>query len=485
MAEGSNLGRQTNVLWEGCRNCLDPRRMNRSAKPSDPAPPGRQLMTHHRRLGERRHLALLLAMQGRHRDAAVTLLEELDTTAEGLSNLDDEGRRLVSVAATYLQKSGDAAAATALFAALGHSDRAALSRAQVTNAPTEPPSAAEVPSLQLPHLPPSPEVIGLSEPVPSLPFIPRPPGPTLRSPPMDLPLAPITVREPTDSAPASPAHELLLAEGTLIADRFVISEAIGRGGMATVYRARDQELDETVALKVFSGELVTRDLLEEAVERFRQELKLCRRLRHPNIVQVYDIGVFDGHRYFTMELLQGQSLERFLGMPREPRWLVQCLAQACDGLQAAHDQGVVHRDVKPENLFLTSGGQVKLMDFGIAKSAHRPGRTLTGTFAGTPEYMAPEQISDFSGVGPAADQYSLGVVGYHLLTGRPPFTHPDMMGVLMKHLQEAPLAPSSLVPAVPPSLEQLLLRMLCKDPAQRFSSCGEAGLALRTLPGLS
>jgi serine/threonine-protein kinase len=282
-----------------------------------------------------------------------------------------------------------------------------------------------------------------------------------------------------------PAHEapgsVVLEPGMIVANRFRLEAEIGRGGMAAVFSATDLELDEEVALKMFSGQLVTREWLDEAVKRFREELKVCRKLRHPNIIQVYDIGIHAGHRYFTMELLRGKSLNTVLGEPLDVRTGVDLLIQACSGLFAAHELGIVHRDVKPENLFVTEDGRVKVMDFGIAKSAHKRGQTAVGTLAGTPEYMSPEQITGFSGVGPAADQYSLGVVAYQMFTGQVPFAHEEMMPILMMHLDRDPVSPREHNPWLPEALERVILTMLAKKPEDRYASCEEAARELRGL----
>jgi tRNA A-37 threonylcarbamoyl transferase component Bud32 len=293
------------------------------------------------------------------------------------------------------------------------------------------------------------------------------------------PSAPDTSNRPsTVRVSLVPAHgeslEVHLEPGAIIAERFRLNALIGQGGMAMVFAATDLELEEEVALKVFSGQLITKEWLEEAVQRFRQELKLCRKLRHPNIIQVYDIGIHGGHRYFTMELLQGLSLDKMLGEPLEVERGVDYLRQACAGLYAAHQCGVVHRDVKPENIFVTGQGLVKIMDFGIAKSSVQTGTTTLGTIAGTPEYMAPEQIDDFSAAGPAADQYSLGVVAYYTFTGCVPFKHDQMISLLMMHLRQTPTPPRELNPSLPEKLEQVILRMLAKRPEDRFESCRTA-----------
>jgi serine/threonine-protein kinase len=283
----------------------------------------------------------------------------------------------------------------------------------------------------------------------------------------------------SDIPPAASRHEpFVLGPGAVIGERFRLEAELGQGGMATVYAATDLELEEEVAIKVFSGQLVTKEWLADAVARFREELKVCRKLRHPNIIQVYDIGIHGGHRYITMELLRGRSLHALLGAPLDVEWSTACLIQACRGLYAAHERGVVHRDVKPENIFITDDGVVKIMDFGIAKSMHNRGQTAVGTLAGTPEYMAPEQITGFSTVGPAADQYALGIVAYQMLTGQLPFSHEEVMPLLMMHREQTPLPLRSIVPSLPEPAEAVVLRMLAKQPEQRFESCAAAAQAI-------
>jgi len=206
----------------------------------------------------------------------------------------------------------------------------------------------------------------------------------------------------------------------------------------------------------------------EGLRRFRQELKLSRQLVHPNVIRVYDIGVHEARRYITMELLHGTSLQDLLGAPVDPALALCLLLQACEGVHLAHSQGVIHRDLKPDNLFVTSEGVVKVMDFGIAKCSHVRGVTLAGTTAGTPEYMSPEQISDFSAVGPAADQYSLGVVAYELLTGVLPFEHTQLVKLFWMHLEHSPPPLRQHHPALSEELEAAVLRMLAKDPKDRY-----------------
>jgi serine/threonine-protein kinase len=239
--------------------------------------------------------------------------------------------------------------------------------------------------------------------------------------------------------------------------------------MASVFRAFDLELEESVALKVFdvaqsSGVLVAR---------FKQELKLSRQLIHPNIIRLYDIGAHQGHRYISMELLVGKSLKEQMRQPIEFRTALGYLMQACHGLQAAHDAGVVHRDVKPDNFFVTEDGVLKVMDFGIAKQYETPGVTVAGSIAGTPLYMSPEQIGNFSSVTRLTDIYALGVCAYEMFTGQVPFFHADLVPLLMMHVNNPPVPPRQHNPRLPAELDGVILRLLAKDPARRYQSCRE------------
>ena len=276
------------------------------------------------------------------------------------------------------------------------------------------------------------------------------------------------LEEPPAPAPAAkPAEQF--AVGATIAGRYRLEAKIGQGGMAAVFRAFDLELEEQVALKVFNLAM-TSDVL---LARFKQELKLSRQLIHPNLIRLYDIGAHEGHRYISMELLKGKSLKEMMVQPIELRTALGYLVQACHGLQVAHDAGVVHRDVKPDNFFVTNDGVLKVMDFGIAKQYATPGVTVAGSIAGTPMYMSPEQIGSFSTVSHLTDLYALGVVAYELFTGRVPFFHADLVPMLMMHVNDPPPPPRSRNPQLPVELESAILKLLAKDPAQRFQSCRE------------
>jgi serine/threonine-protein kinase len=246
--------------------------------------------------------------------------------------------------------------------------------------------------------------------------------------------------------------------------------------MAVVYQAQDLELSEAVALKVFRP--IPQD--DEGIARFRQELKVSRRLIHPNITRLYDIGVHRGQRYISMELLVGYSLERLCGTKWPVRRGLDCLVQVCEGLAAAHAEGVIHRDIKPGNLFLTREGIAKIMDFGIARERAAPGVTQAGMIIGTPEYLSPEQIGGKE-AGDQSDLYALGVVAYEMFTGRKPFVHDNLVALLQMHLVAPPEPPRRHAPQLPAALETAILTLLRKDPRERFASARAAGDALSSI----
>jgi eukaryotic-like serine/threonine-protein kinase len=269
--------------------------------------------------------------------------------------------------------------------------------------------------------------------------------------------------------PSRDAMEAKFEVGATIAGRYRLEAKIGQGGMAAVFKAFDLELEENVALKVFSVEQGS----EVLVARFKQELKLSRQLIHPNIIRLYDIGLHQGHRYISMELLLGNSLKDRMRQPIEFRTALGYLLQACHGLQAAHDAGVVHRDVKPDNFFVTGDGILKVMDFGIAKQYATPGVTVAGSIAGTPLYMSPEQIGNFSSVTHLTDIYALGICAYEMFTGQVPFFHAELVPLLMMQVNTPPVPPREKNPHIPAQLDAVILRALAKDPAKRYQSCRE------------
>ena len=262
--------------------------------------------------------------------------------------------------------------------------------------------------------------------------------------------------------------------GHVLCGRYQVVERVGRGGSATVLRVIDRELEEECALKVFDLTGAEADL-----QRFKREVSLSRKIVHENVVKLYDIGSEAGHYFLTMELLEGEDLGSLIkrAMPQPPRALA-LLSEACAGLQAAHARGVVHRDVKPANLFVQQAGPLKVMDFGIAKPADATALTTTGVFLGTPQFVSPEQVRGRP-VSAATDLYSLGVVMYLLFTGTLPFVDKDIYALLMKHATERPDAPTLRNPTIPPMLESLILSCLEKDPRRRPESADEVREALR------
>ena len=267
--------------------------------------------------------------------------------------------------------------------------------------------------------------------------------------------------------------------GTVIANRYRIEDLIGSGGMAHVYRATDLELEEVVAIKVFQQVVQNR----AGLDRFRREMKLSRKLVHPNIVRIYEFGTWRGARFITMELLDGDDLEQHLAKANGPlagSQALRLMIQACDGLGAAHEAGVIHRDVKPQNLFVIENGtRLKVMDFGIAKVNNNAASiSVTGVRVGTPRYMSPEQIQGDAKVTPASDLYALGGVMYELFTATPVFREEDLVPLLLSHMTEDPEPPSSRYPGVPTDVEEIIMRLLSKAPEERYPNCVELKKAL-------
>jgi serine/threonine-protein kinase len=295
--------------------------------------------------------------------------------------------------------------------------------------------------------------------------------PSLLTPGNQLGSQSTTPHGPSKAAEGEATWRAMFRDGAVIAGRYRIEQRIGQGGMAVVFRATDLELSMEVALKAY---LAVGDDVDEALTRFRRELRFTRSIVHENVVRVFDIGVFDGQRYITMELLRGQELGKRMKKPLPLVDALDVLIQSCRGLQAAHAQGIIHRDIKPGNLFVTNESVVKVMDFGIARSiSGEADLTTTQFFAGTPTYIAPEQIVESRTVTFAADLYSLGVVAYRLLTGVTPFAHPEMYPLLMMHLNKPPDSLRDHNPMLSGELDAVILRCLEKLPERRWGSCNE------------
>jgi formylglycine-generating enzyme required for sulfatase activity/tRNA A-37 threonylcarbamoyl transferase component Bud32 len=254
---------------------------------------------------------------------------------------------------------------------------------------------------------------------------------------------------------------------------YEVESVLGRGGMGVVYKARHLRLNRPVALKMALADAYAGP---NERERFRREAEAVAALRHPYVVQVYDVGDADGRPYFTMELMEGGSLARKLsGAPQPALQAAALLATLAGAVQAAHEAGVVHRDLKPGNVLLTADGTPKVADFGLARRLDADERlTLLGAVIGTPCYAAPEQArGDRGAVGPRTDVYALGAILYECLTGRPPFRAGTAAATLQQVVADEPVAPRRLNPSVPADLETICLKCLSKEPARRYASAEE------------
>jgi len=262
----------------------------------------------------------------------------------------------------------------------------------------------------------------------------------------------------------------ILHPGEVFAGRYEVQGLIGRGGMGAVYRVRDRELGEEIAIKTLRPELTTDPAL---VERFRSEIRLARHITHQNVVRTHDIGEIGGAYYLTMELVQGVTLRELLDTRGHlgTDAVLAIAAQLAAALGAAHAEGVIHRDIKAQNLLLDEAGVLKVMDFGIARLAEgSSGLTEAGMMIGTPAYMAPEQVMG-EAIDARADLYSVGVVLYECLTGHVPFTASSMVSLVARLLNDQPAPIKDADPAV----AALVMRLLAKKPEQRAASAEELG----------
>jgi serine/threonine protein kinase/tetratricopeptide (TPR) repeat protein len=284
-----------------------------------------------------------------------------------------------------------------------------------------------------------------------------------------------TLLEAGSVPPRSPSRGLddigsviVFQPGTMLGGRYQLLRVLGQGGMGAVYQARDQELDRVIALKVIRPELAGNPSI---LQRFKQELILSRHVTHKNVVRIYDMGEADGTKFITMEYVHGEDLRGVLTRDGklESRPAVEIVQQICRALDAAHAEGVIHRDLKPQNVMVDRQGRVVVMDFGLARSLEAPGMTQTGALVGTLEYMSPEQAMGAE-LDQRSDLFALGLIFFELLTGKVPYKADTAIASLMKRTQERAIPASELDSGVPKSLSVIVAKCLERDPNQRFQS---------------
>jgi serine/threonine protein kinase len=279
-----------------------------------------------------------------------------------------------------------------------------------------------------------------------------------------------------EGVPPSPTETMQapikeLSTGSTFAGRYQVIEELGKGGMGKVYKVFDTKIKEKIALKLIKPEIASD---RETIERFSNELKLARKIRHKNVCGMFDIGEAEGSHFITMEYVGGEDLKTMIRMSTglTVGTVLSIGKQICLGLAEAHSLGVVHRDLKPQNIIIDKGGNAKIMDFGIARSLRDKGITGGGIIIGTPEYMSPEQ-TEAKEVDQRSDIYSLGVILYEMATGRVPFEGETALSVAIKHKTEIPKDPKAINPNIPDDLRRLILRCLEKDKVKRYQSAAE------------
>jgi serine/threonine protein kinase len=280
------------------------------------------------------------------------------------------------------------------------------------------------------------------------------------------------------SVPPVLLPNLTSASLAALGQRYDILAEAGHGSMGNVYKARDRETGETVALKLLKPEIASDQAM---MDRFKNELLFARKITHKNVCRVHEFNRLGGIAYTSMEFVEGESLRsvlnRFGGLP--VRKAISVTEQICSGLKEAHAQGIVHRDLKPENVMIDGQGNVKIMDFGIARSMESLTR-LTGSMVGTPAYMAPEQVAGKS-VDYRTDIYSLGLMLYEMFTGTQAFQADTAVAVALKQMRETPPPPHEVDPSIPVGIERAILKCLEKEPGRRFQTVAELENALRSV----
>jgi len=262
--------------------------------------------------------------------------------------------------------------------------------------------------------------------------------------------------------------------------RYRAVERIGSGGMADVYKAVDEVLGRTVAVKVLHARYATEPTF---VARFRQEAQAAANLSHPNIVNMYDWGREGDTYYIVMEYVNGMDLKSLVQSrgPLDPMKAADYAAQVCSALAVAHGYDIIHRDIKPHNIILTPEGTIKVMDFGIARAGNTT-MTQTGSVLGTAQYISPEQAQG-KNLGPASDLYSLGATLYELVTGRPPFEGDTPVATALMQVNSDPIPPRQIRASIPPALEAVIMRSMRKDPSERYDSANEMRADLKRVMG--
>jgi TolB-like protein/Tfp pilus assembly protein PilF/tRNA A-37 threonylcarbamoyl transferase component Bud32 len=270
-----------------------------------------------------------------------------------------------------------------------------------------------------------------------------------------------------------------LTTGSTFAGRYQIIEELGKGGMGRVYKVFDTDIKEKVALKLLKPEIASD---RETIERFSNELKYARKIRHKNVCGMYDLGKAEGTNFITMEYVSGEDLRSFIRRARrlDIGTAISITRQVCDGLSEAHRLGVVHRDLKPGNIMIDQEGNAKIMDFGIARLLKGKGITGAGVMIGTPEYMSPEQVEGKE-ADERSDLYALGVILYEMVTGCVPFEGDTPLSIAVKHKSEIPRDPRELNAQLPEDLSRLILRCLEKDKEKRFPSAAAVAAELENI----
>ncbi|MBD3415038.1 MAG: protein kinase [Candidatus Aminicenantes bacterium] len=270
-----------------------------------------------------------------------------------------------------------------------------------------------------------------------------------------------------------------LTTGSTFAHRYQIIEELGKGGMGKVYKVYDTKINEKIALKLIKPEIASD---KKTIQRFSNELKFARKIRHKNICQMFDLGEYRGTHFITMEYVEGQDLKRMIRQSGQLSLstILHIIKQVCDGLAEAHSSGIVHRDLKPNNIMIDADGNVRIMDFGIARSLITKGITGTGMMVGTPEYMSPEQ-TEAKEMDERSDIYSLGVILFEMTTGHLPFKGETPLSIAMKHKGELPRNPKDLNTQIPDKLSDLILKCLEQDKKKRYQSAEEVHFELKKI----